>query len=57
MSKENGKVCCNCRHNIRTGEPGEVKCHCEVTGDWLSYLRVMEYWCRHWAKTKEEENG
>lgn len=30
MSKENGKVCCNCRHNIRTNDMGNIRCKCEI---------------------------
>ena len=55
MSETNGKVCCNCRHNIRTNEKGYVECHCEVNGEWLSYMRVMAGWCKHWAKKRSEE--
>lgn len=54
MSEENGKVCCNCRHCERYhDENGLVThCECEVSGKWLGYVQVMEYWCRHWAKEK-----
>ena len=57
MSAENGKVCCNCRHCIRERDEdgGSVYCICEVSGDYLEYIRVMEGWCRHWAKEKEDE--
>ena len=55
MSEENGKVCCNCRHNKRYhDEGGMVYCECEVSGEWLGYEKVMEGWCRHWAKESEE---
>lgn len=58
MSEENGKVCCNCRHNKRYhDEGGMTYCECEISGDWLSYIRVMTGWCRHWAKEKEENIG
>lgn len=30
MSVETGKVCCNCRHNIRIEEDNYVYCHCEL---------------------------
>lgn len=57
MSEENGKVCCNCRHNKRYhDEGGMIYCECEVSGDWLSYVRVMTGWCRHWAKESEEDS-
>lgn len=38
MSTENGKVCCNCRHDIRTGN----KNHCEVDGTALPTSSVWE---------------
>lgn len=58
MSEENGKVCCNCRHNIRKRDIHDrIICECEVSGKWLSYIRVMTGWCRHWAKEKEENIG
>lgn len=61
MSEENGKVCCSCRHCIRTGELGNIECHCEITGKWQGYLDVMCGWCRHWARDrkwdKEGKNG
>ena len=61
MSVENGKVCCNCRHNIRTGGKIDfVKCRCDIDGSWLSYVTVMTHWCRHWSKDKAEsevDNG
>lgn len=53
-----GRCCCNCRHNIRTGKPGYIKCHCEITGEYLNYVRVFEGWCRKWAsdeKYREEK--
>lgn len=46
MSESNGKVCCNCRHRIRSG----CSSYCEVTGAYLHYQTVMEGWCRHWSK-------
>lgn len=58
MSVENGKVCCNCRHCIRVKLPeyGTI-CHCEVTGNDMGYVQVMDGWCRHWAKEKEVCDG
>lgn len=50
MSEVNGKVCCNCRHCIRTEKDTGTDCHCEISGEWQSYITVMTYWCRHWAK-------
>ena len=54
MSEENGKVCCNCRHNIRTGAITNIECHCDIDGRWLSYITVMTHWCRHWSRDKAE---
>jgi len=54
MSVENNKVCCNCRHNIRTGEVPNIECHCEIDGSYIGYVKCMEYWCRHWSKEGEE---
>lgn len=56
MSAENGKVCCNCRHDIRMeDEKYGTVCYCEVRKYNMSYMQVMEGWCRHWAKEKEGE--
>jgi len=54
MSEENGKVCCNCRHNIRTGTGEDVECYCEVDDHYIGYVACMTYWCRRWAKEKED---
>ena len=52
--KDRNRVCCNCRHNIRTGD---IKCHCEIDGHYIGYLDSFYYWCRRWAKDKwQEEN-
>ena len=62
MSAENGKVCCNCRHNIRMkdNEGKLIHCYCEVQDMNMAYVWVMEGWCRHWAsdekKWKERKN-
>lgn len=54
MSAENGKVCCNCRHNIRKwDEYGDCRCYCEVDERFMTYTDVMTGWCRHWARNKE----
>ena len=58
MSAENGKVCCNCRHCIRSHDEkyGIVVCRCEKYDNrYLSYAEVMAGWCRHWAKEQEDE--
>ena len=51
------RVCCNCRHLIREKDKKYkiIMCHCEVNGEWLSYMRVMDGWCKHWAKKRSEE--
>lgn len=62
MSVENGKVCCNCRHNSRqvvTVHPSRIECHCDLDNHYIGYIECMEYWCRHWAKERDkvgEEN-
>ena len=57
MSIENNKVCCNCRHNIRQRDKkyNIVINRCEILNEYMSYMEVMECWCKHWAKEKEEE--
>lgn len=57
MSAENGKVCCNCRHNKRYyDEGGMCYCECEIKGVFLSYQEVMAGWCRRWAREKQAES-
>ena len=46
---ERKRCCCNCRHNIRSGEIEHIECHCEIDGHYISYLSVSG-WCRRWAK-------
>lgn len=54
MSAENGKVCCNCRHNIRTTvDEYHTKCNCDIDGHYIGYVACFEHWCRHWAKNKK----
>jgi hypothetical protein len=43
------KVCCNCAHNIRTGEVPNIECHCELDGSYISYVRCNDK-CEHWSK-------
>ncbi len=59
MSVENGKVCCNCRHNIRigNGELGNIQCRCEIDNHYIGYVQCMEHWCRHWSKEAENEDS
>lgn len=55
MSVENGRVCCNCRHNIRSNDEkyNIIICRCKVHNRYLSYASVMEGWCRHWSKERK----
>ena len=55
MSVENGKVCCNCRHNIRTGEVPKIECHCDIDNSYIGYVQCMEGWCKHWSKENKNE--
>lgn len=55
MSSENNKICCNCRHNIRTGKIPDIECHCDIDGHYIGYIACFEHWCRHWTKDKESE--
>jgi len=55
MSGKNEKDCCNCRHNIRQRDKGDMcYCECQLSGKRISYVEVMESRCRHWAKESEE---
>lgn len=58
--KERKRICCNCGNNIRTGEPANIKCHCEIDGHYIGYVECFEGWCRRWKKErkweKEERN-
>ena len=58
MSEQNGKVCCNCRHNTRDKDEKYdiIVCWCSIEGRYLSYSEVMTGWCRHWSKDKEIRN-
>ena len=56
--KERSRVCCNCRHNIRTGKPDKIKCHCDIDNHYISYMECFEGWCNRWSKDtwqKKEE--
>lgn len=44
------KVCCNCKHNIRSGEIENIKCHCEVDGHYIGYCECFEQRCEKWEK-------
>ena len=55
MSEENGKVCCNCWHNIRHRDiHDQVMCICEVDDHYIGYMECMEGWCRHWASDEKK---
>lgn len=48
------KVCCNCKHNIRTGEAPDIKCRCELDDySYIGYVQCMEYRCEHWEGENE----
>ena len=52
MSKN--RVCCNCRHDIRQEDnTGHIHCYCEIEGKYLSYVSVMEHWCKYWARDRK----
>lgn len=52
MSVENDKVCCNCRHNIRTGEIINIECHCDLDNHYIGYIDCMEHCCKHWSRER-----
>lgn len=54
MSQDNGKVCCNCRHNIRQSKENRIECHCDIDNHYIGYVECMTGWCRHWAKERKE---
>lgn len=50
------RCCCNCRHDIRTGEAGNIENHCEIDGHYIGYCECFEGWCKHWAKEHKWES-
>lgn len=56
MSQDNGKVCCNCRHNIRQSKENHIECHCDIDNHYIGYVECMTGWCRHWAKERKMNN-
>ena len=43
MSEANGKVCCNCRHNIRhRDEEGMCHCECEVIDKYTEETTIIK---------------
>lgn len=57
MSEKNGKVCCNCRHNIRTSRAIGTVCHCAITGNYIGDIDCMTGWCRHWSRERGKNDG
>jgi len=57
MSVDNGKVCCNCRHCIRSHDDKYdiIVFRCDVHDRYLSYAEVMRGWCRRWAKERRAD--
>ena len=53
MNIKTDKVCCNCRHNIRTGEMGIKQCYCDIDNHYIEYIACFEYWCKHWSKERK----
>lgn len=67
MSEQNGKVCCNCRHNIRRDEDGHFWCFCEIEqaiqkikdeiehnniSDWIATQSVLDIIKKHTEEKK-----
>ena len=55
MSEANGRVCCSCGHNIRTGAAPDIKCHCDTDGHYIGYVECMSGWCRRYKRDKEDK--
>lgn len=51
------RCCCNCKHNIRSGEIGDIKCHCDRDGHYIGYLECFDGWCRGWAQDHKFDNS
>ena len=47
------RVCCNCGNNIRTGENGNIVCHCAIDGHYIGYIECFDGWCRRWKKDRK----
>lgn len=52
MSVDNGKVCCNCKHCIRSRDEkyDMIVCHCDVHKMYLSYAQVLGSVCSEWGR-------
>lgn len=46
------RKCVNCEHNIRTGTGGDIKCHCDIDGRGIGYIKCFTHWCRRWKRDK-----
>ena len=44
------RKCVNCGHNIRSGPPASIECHCDIDGHYIGYIANFEHWCRRWKK-------
>ena len=55
MSVKTGKVCCNCRHYVKSNDEkyNRIVYRCDKYDRCLSYVDVMTGWCRRWAEEKE----
>jgi len=42
--------CCNCRHDIRTGEQPNIQNFCDIDGHIIGYVECMTGWCQRWQK-------
>ena len=58
MSVKNGKVCCNCRHCIRSKDKKYdiIICKCDIYKMYLSYAEIMCGCCKQWSKGKGANN-
>ena len=50
MIEENEKVCCNCKHCIRSHDKmyDMTVCRCEKNDEYLSYAKIMGGSCEDW---------
>ena len=57
MSAENGEVCCNCAHCIRShDEKYDITvCRCKKYDRYLSYAEAKGVWCKEWKKENAGE--
>lgn len=51
-AKNKEKCCCTCKHNIRTGDIGNVECHCEIDEHYINYVACFKRTCRRWKKNE-----